>query len=96
MNNNKYHKEVYRNFALITQIGISMIAPVFLMLAAGLYLEKKTGLFFTIPCLILGFMAGFRNVLILVVKASKSEKNKEMEEEKRLVDEAVEKWNKIK
>lgn len=92
----KYNKEVYKNFALITQIGISMMTPIFLMLMTGLYLEKKTGWFLTVPCMILGFLAGFRNVYILTVKAAKSRRNKEMEEEKRLVDEAIEKWNKVK
>ena len=92
----QYNKEVYRNFALITQVGISMMAPVFLMLVAGMYAEKKTGWFLTIPCLVLGFLAGFRNVYILTKKTGKSEKQEEIEEEKRLVDEAVKKRNQIK
>lgn len=94
---NKYKKEVFANFALITQLGFSMMAPIFLMLAIGIYLEKKTGLFLLIPCLIFGILAGCRSTYLLAAKANrKSEHQKKIEEENKLVDEAVKKWNKIK
>lgn len=94
---NKYSREVFTNLALISQLGISMLVPTFLLLAIGLYLEKRTGWFLTVPCLIIGMMAGFRNVYVLAMKANrKSDSQKQMEEENRLVDEAIEKWNKNK
>ena len=91
----KYSKEVFMNLALISQLGISMLVPTFLLLALGLYLEKKTGLFLTVPFLAVGIMAGFRNIYVLAMKANrKSEHQKKILEENKLVDEAVEKCNK--
>ena len=63
----KYSKEVFMNLALISQLGISMLVPTFLLLALGLYLEKKTGLFLTVHFLAVGIMAGFRNIYVLAM-----------------------------
>ncbi|MBQ3584272.1 MAG: AtpZ/AtpI family protein [Lachnospiraceae bacterium] len=94
---NRYKKEVFSNFALISQLGVGMMVPIFLLLAAGIWLENRTGLFLTIPCLILGVLAGCRNTYILANKANrKSEYQKKMEEERDFVEEAMEKWNKNK
>ncbi len=94
---NKYGREVFANFALISQLGISMMVPIFLLLAIGLYFEKRTGLFLTVPCLVLGILAGCRNTYILMIRANKkSDRQKKIEQENKLVDEAVEKWNKNK
>lgn len=74
-----------------------MMVPIFLLLAIGIYLEKKTGLFLAVPLLVFGILAGFRNTYILVMKANKkSDNQKKIEEERRLVDETLEKWNKNK
>lgn len=94
MKQKKYSSEVFMNFALITQLGISMLVPVFLLLAAGLYLEKQTGWFLAVPFLVVGMLAGFRNVYILAMKANRPSKHqKEILEENELVNEAVKKWN---
>ena len=92
MKQKKYSNEVFMNLALITQLGISMLVPVFLLLAVGLYLEKQTGCFLAVPCLVLGMLAGFRNVYILAMKANRPSKyQKKILEENELVNEAVKK-----
>lgn len=92
---NRYKREVFANFALITQLGISMMTPIFLMLALGIYLEKRTGFFLIIPCLVLGILAGCRTTYLLAARANKkSVHQKKIEEENQFVNEAVEKWNK--
>lgn len=97
MKKNSYKKEVYTNFALISQLGISMMVPIFVLVALGIYMEDKTGWFVTVPFLILGILAGCRNTYILANKVNKkSKKQKELEEESRMVNEAVEKWNQNK
>jgi ATP synthase protein I len=91
---NKLNKEVYRNFALITQLGISMIVPVFLLLALGIFLENKYGIFTTLPCLIIGILAGCRNTYRLAVAANKkSDDEKSNKSDEKIVDEAVKEWN---
>jgi ATP synthase protein I len=92
-----YGREVFANIALISQLGISMMVPIFLLLFIGIYLENKTGWFLTVPFLILGILAGCRNTYILANKANmKTKKHIEKEEENKLVNEAIEKWNKNK
>lgn len=92
--NNKLRKDVYTNFALLTQLGISMMVPIFLLLALGIFLENRFGIFATIPCLILGILAGCRNTYYLAVKANRqSEKEKENKEDEKFVNEVMREWN---
>ena len=50
----KYKKSVHRTFALITQVGISMIVPILMCTWLGSYLEEKFSLPVFIPLVILG------------------------------------------
>lgn len=76
----KYKKSVYKTFALITQLGISMLVPVFLCTFAGRYLEDKFGIPVTIPLIILGILAGGRNVYVLARHANEDPEDEENEE----------------
>lgn len=75
----KYKKEVYQSLALITQLGISMIVPIFLCFFLGVFLEKRINFPFTVILFILGALAGFRNVQVLVKSFYKKEKDAEHE-----------------
>ncbi len=59
-----------KGIALIASVGIAMVVSTLLGLAAGLYLDSLLGTkpWLTIICLILGIIAGFRNVYITVKK----------------------------
>ena len=51
---------------MLSQIGISMMVPVFLCVWFGSFLEEKFGTAFLFPVfLILGFLSAIRNVYIL-------------------------------
>lgn len=56
-----FKKDVYRNLAMITQIGISMLAPVILCVFIGNELDARFGWHTVLPLLILGILAGCRN-----------------------------------
>ena len=73
-------KKVYQTLALISQLGISMIAPVILCTVLGVYLDEKFSLSLTIPLIILGILAGGRNVYALVRHTSKQIAEEEDEE----------------
>ena len=75
----KYKKSVVQTFSLISQLGISMIAPVILCTVAGVWLEEKFSVPLTIPFIILGVLAGGRNVYALVKHASKTIADEEEE-----------------
>ena len=76
----KNRKSVVQTFSLISQLGISMIAPVILCTIAGVWLEEKFSVALTIPFIILGVLAGGRNVYALVKHTSKTIADEEEEE----------------
>lgn len=61
----KYKKEVYRSLALVTQLGISVMVPVFLCLFIGSWIDKKFGTSTILIFILLGILAGGRNAYIL-------------------------------
>lgn len=77
----KNRNKVFQTFSLISQLGISMIAPVILCTLAGVYLEEKFSFPLTIPFIILGILAGGRNVYALLRHASKTITDSGEEEE---------------
>ena len=63
MRNNK----VIKALMLVSQLGISMMVPIFLCVLAGNFLDKKAGTAFFLPLLLLlGIAAAFRNVYYLL------------------------------
>lgn len=62
MKKNKF--DGYKNLALITQIGLSVLIPIMLCLALGIYIDKKVGtnMMWTIIFLIIGVLSGFLNI----------------------------------
>ena len=73
----KKQKTVIKTFSLVSQLGISVLAPVILCTWAGLKLEERFALPLTIPFIIAGVFAGGRNAYVLV-----SQMIKEMAAEK--------------
>ncbi len=75
----KYKNSVYRTFALLSQVGISMIVPILLCAWFGSFLEEKFSIPAFIPLVIMGVLAGFRNVYYLVRHANEDPEDKEDE-----------------
>ena len=73
----KYNGSVYRSFAMITQLGLSMLAPVFLCTFAGAFLENQFQVPTTLPLILLGILAGARNVYVLARSVAKGQKERE-------------------
>ncbi len=53
-----YKKSVFRCLALVTQLGLSVVTPVFLCIFAGYQLDSRFGTKLMIPLLVLGILAG--------------------------------------
>lgn len=70
----KYKKSVYRNFALISQLGISVIVPIGLCIFIGVLIDKKFNSNFIIPLIFLGIAAGARNAYSIAMASVKEEK----------------------
>lgn len=78
----KHSKNSYRNLTLITQLGISVIVPIFLCLFVGIWLDNRFSTWFTIPLLILGFLAGGRNAYIMAKDSIRMDERKKKKDEK--------------
>lgn len=78
----RYKKSVHKTFALITQLGISMIVPILMCVLLGSWLEKKLAVPLTIPFIILGVLAGGRNVYLLARHANEDPEDEEEHEER--------------
>ena len=61
-----YKKSVYTTFAMISQVGISMVVPILLCTYAGVWLEGKFDFPWTVIMIVVGVLAGARNVIDLV------------------------------
>ena len=79
----KKRNDVARSLAMVTQLGISMLAPVVLCAFVGNWLDGRYGWSVTAVLLILGILAGVRNTWILLKQiqptASKERQNNEQE-----------------
>lgn len=63
-----YRKEVFRSLSLITQLGVSVMVPVFMCVVAGVLIDNHFGTSTLVVLLFLGIAAGGRNAYILVTK----------------------------
>ncbi len=72
----RYKQSVYRTFALISQVGISILVPVLLCTFLGTWLEEKTSFPAFIPLVIIGVLAGCRNAWYLVRHANEDPEDK--------------------
>ena len=68
----KYKQSVYKTFALISQLGISILVPIFF----GTWLEKKVSFPVFIPLVIVGVLAGLRNAWVLARHANEDPEDK--------------------
>lgn len=74
-----YKRSVHKTFALISQLGISMIVPILMCTLIGKYLQEKFSLPLFIPLVIMGILAGGRNVYYLTRDANKDPEEDEDE-----------------
>ena len=77
----KGNREVMRSLAMLTQVGLSMLAPVILCVFVGYFLDEKFGWYTTIPLLILGILAGARNSYLLIrqIQGRESDHDKKLD-----------------
>ncbi len=64
-------KEVFRSLTLISQLGVSVMVPMFMCLGIGLFIDKRFGTSTAVWLMFLGLAAGFRNAIILAKQVLK-------------------------
>lgn len=60
--------EIVRQLSMVTQIGLSILAPIILCIFTGNWLDQKFGWNTTVVLLLLGILAGVRNCWMLLKK----------------------------
>lgn len=66
-------KRAFRELAYYSSLGLSVSLSIFIGLAVGIYLDRRfeTSPWCTLIFLVLGIIAGFRNIAIAIRKARK-------------------------
>ena len=72
------NSKVIKALMLVTQLGISMMVPIFLCVFVGGFIDKKAETGFVLPIfLLLGMAAAFRNVYYLLKPFYEKDKARE-------------------
>ncbi len=73
----RYRKSVFRSLAMVTQLGLSVITPVFLCIFIGYQVDVHFGTKIMIPMLILGILAGARSAWKLAQSTMEQERRED-------------------
>ena len=73
----KNKRELGNAFALLTQVGVTMITTIILMFFLGRFLDEQlnTGPWLLFVCILLGVAAAFRNLYVLTASLWEKKKN---------------------
>ena len=81
-----YKSDVFKSWALVLQLGISMMVPILLLVAIGYFIKTKFAIDLMLIFVILGVLVGARNVYAILknyLDSMGNSKNKESELMKR-------------
>ena len=81
-----FKSEVFKSWALVLQLGISMIVPILLLVAIGYIIKSKMNIDLMLAFTIIGLLVGIRNVYVILknyLKTMDNGTNKESELMKR-------------
>ena len=70
-----YKNSVYKSLILITQIGISVLIPIFLFIWISDIIKEKYGINLILVFILLGLLVGIRNAIKLISNFLKYDKN---------------------
>ncbi len=79
------NRQIFRSLGFLSSVGITMVAATFIGLAMGYYLDKWLGTepWLTLIFLLLGIVAGFRNIYIMTSRElRRQQQNEEAEADK--------------
>lgn len=81
-----FKSEVFKSWALVLQLGISMLVPILLLIALAHFIKLKTNVDLMLAFVILGLLVGVRNVYAIIknyLSTMDNSQNKESELMKR-------------
>lgn len=76
----KYHKNVYRSLAMITQFGINMLVPIIACSFIGIFLDRHFSTsYFMVIFFFIGALAGGRNIFVFAKKIYQTEPSRDIQ-----------------
>ena len=85
----RHQKSVFRSLAMVTQLGLSVMTPVFLCVFAGYYIDTHYGTRLILPLLVLGVLSGGRCGYVMAKKTFHvNEKQEAAEDAERAAEKA--------
>ena len=69
--------KIFKNLALITQLGLQVMVPIALCVAAGVIIDNHFGTCWVIPLMIIGMLAGGRNAYRLAMASAKDDEKED-------------------
>lgn len=81
-----FNKDIFKSWSLVLQLGISMLVPIFLMIAFAYFLKEKFKIDWMLFFVLFGIAVGIRNVYVILMdylKNMSDSKGKESELMKR-------------
>lgn len=72
-----YKRSVFRSLAMVTQLGLSVVTPIFLCIFAGYQLDTRLGTKSMVPLLLLGVLAGGRSAWLLAKRTLLAEQQED-------------------
>ncbi len=73
----RYRKSVFRSLAMVTQLGLTMLTPVFLCIFIGYQIDLHFGTKIMVLMLILGILAGARSAWRLAQNTMEQERRED-------------------
>lgn len=77
-----FKSDVYKSWALVLQLGISMLVPILLLIALAYFIKSKWNIDLMLFFVVFGLLVGVRNVYVILknyVKTMDNGKKKESE-----------------
>ena len=81
-----YKSSVYKTLSLITQIGISIMVPIFLMLIIAIIIKNNYNINLILWFIIIGVVVGIRNTIVLIKNFINDNSISDKKEESELVN----------
>ena len=82
----KNHRELVKALGRVSQLGITMVTPVVLCVAVGIWMDHKFSIHTTLIWLILGVLAGARSAYLMAKKSVTPGEEETLEQELREKD----------
>lgn len=85
----RYKRSVFRSLAMVTQLGLCVLTPVILGIAAGSLLDARFGTKTTLVLLVLGVLGGGRGAYLMAKRIVEQEAREEKAERERRMQEVL-------